>query len=636
MRRPPLALALLACLAAGGPASAQTKEPSPHAVVPSVRPRNDWPTRLGQIDRLIRMGSLGRAATMLETLETSGAPPDQILPRRVALAAAAGEHARVVELCREGLAARPRSLPLLRPLAEALMALGRPDTARVVVGDVLQVSPNRVSAAAQMIERWREAGLAAEGLALCDGLRREHGRDDLLQRPRARCLLDLGRVEEAVAEFSAELQLNPMNLPMARKDLLDGLPDDDARRRAAEALQRLPEGHDPTAPALLRADILLALADGDAALAAVRPLIADPAGATQLLRHATLLQREASLESDARRAQVQWTWLLGVLEDLADDSALRAGQRPRVLDLLAGTAEQALAAGYLDADPERAEARIEQVLERVRRDSPGSTRLYSAQVRLARHTRDVRHDPARAAARLERLLVDLDLPLEGVALCRLELGLCRLAAGDTAAARTVLTRLGRGTRFREAAGAAHFQLARLDLAQGHWDTARERLSAVALDNAAADFANDALDLALLAAEEQARGASPEFLQAYSACMERELVGDDAGRREALRAFLDGISPADAASSMLVSRARLELAELEAAAGRPAAAAELCGLVARDRPDGPYAARALYRQGELLAAAGDRGAAVRVWERLLALAPDGLEAEDARRRLREMP
>ena len=39
--------------------------------------------------------------------------------------------------------------------------------------------------------------------------------------------------------------------------------------------------------------------------------------------------------------------------------------------------------------------------------------------------------PVRAAARLERLLVNLDLPLEGVALCRLELGLCRLAAGDT-------------------------------------------------------------------------------------------------------------------------------------------------------------------------------------------------------------
>ena len=610
--------------------------PSPHAPTLEMGARNDWPTRLGQIDRLIRMGSLGRAATMLETLEKSGAPAEQVLLRRVSLAAALGEQDQVVALCREGLASRPRSLPLLRPLAEALMAVGAVDSARAVVADLLLVSPNRVSAAAQMSDRWRETGHVEEGLALVDAERVAEGRTDLLQRPRALCLMALDRVEEAVAELQSELDRNPMNVAMVRTELLDGLDSDDGLRRAAKALGRVPDAMDPTASALLRADVLLALGDVDAALDAVRPLIVDAAGATQLLRQTTILQREAPLVTDDRRARAQWTWLLEVLEVLASDSALPRGQRPRVLDLLAGAAERALEAGYLDADPQGAEVRIEHVLDLVRQGSPGSTRLYSAQVRLARHTRDVRHDPDRAAARLERLLVNLDLPLEGVALCRLELGLCRLAAGDTAAARTVLTRLGRSDRFHDAAGHAHYHLARLDLAQGHWDTARERLSAVALDNAGSEYANDALDLALLAAEEQARGAAPVFLQAYSACMAREITADPAGRREALRAFLAGVTPADAAASMLVSRARLELADLEAAAGDADAAAALCAAVVNDRPDGPYAARALARQGELLAADGDRGAAVRVWERLLAQYPDGLEAEDARRRLRENP
>lgn len=628
--------ALLLLLAAAVPAAAQPDPTPPHALPRPDAGRSDWPTRLGQIDRLIRMGSLGRAVTMLESLEKTGAPASQILPRRVAVAAAEGDQRRVVDLCRQGLAERPRSLVLLRPLAEALMKIGDVDSARVVVVDLLAVSPNRISAANQVVEQWRAAGRPAEGLALCDALRAEPGAAAVLQRPRARCLLDVGRVEEALAEFLDELDLNPMNLPMARKDLLDGLPDDAARRRAVAFLRDAPAGRDPAAPALLRADLLLSLGDDVAALAAVTLLLPDRTSATQLLRHASMLLREAPLEPEPRRARAQWSWLLAVLEGLGTGSGLQSGQRPRVLDLLAGAAENALAAGYLDADPQRAEARIEAVLDQVRQGSPGSSRLYSAQVRLARHTRDVRREPARAAARLERLLVDLDLPLEGVALCRLELGLSRMAAGDTAAARTVLTRLGRDGQFREAAGHAHFQLARLDLAQGHWDTARERLSAVALDNAGADFANDALDLALLAAEEQARGAAPAFLAAYSACMAREILGDEAGRREALQAFLAAAEPADVGSSMLVSRARLELAALEHDAGRPARAAELCALVVRDRPDGPYAARALYEEGALRAEAGDPGGAARAWERLLAQYPDGLEAEDARRRLRELP
>ena len=47
--------------------------------------------------------------------------------------------------------------------------------------------------------------------------------------------------------------------------------------------------------------------------------------------------------------------------------------------------------------------------------------------------------------------------------------------------------------FRAPAGHAHFVLAKLDLAEGHFATARDRFAAVALDNPAAPYANDALE-----------------------------------------------------------------------------------------------------------------------------------------------
>ena len=86
--------------------------------------------------------------------------------------------------------------------------------------------------------------------------------------------------------------------------------------------------------------------------------------------------------------------------------------------------------------------RLAEVPDLVRRGHPESEHLYTAQIQLARFTRDQLGDPAAAAARLEHLLLDLDLPLEGVALARLALGESYLAASDTVRARQVLTALG--------------------------------------------------------------------------------------------------------------------------------------------------------------------------------------------------
>jgi tetratricopeptide (TPR) repeat protein len=275
----------------------------------------------------------------------------------------------------------------------------------------------------------------------------------------------------------------------------------------------------------------------------------------------------------------------------------------------------------------------------VRERYPQSPYLYSAQIRLARYTRDELHEPLRAAARLERLLTDLDLPLEGVALARLILGECYLAAGDTARGRLVLTRLGRDSEFREAAGHAHYHLARLDLAGGHYATARDRFATVALDNPAASYANDALELGLLIAEELDNPTGgPALLDLYAPTVLYELTAQPDSQRAALERFV-AVAPSRVdleEPQHLLEWARLELAELYRADGRTAAALEQLERIVLDHPDGRFAPEALARQGEILRAAGDDQAARAVLERLLLQYPDYLFSDDVRAELKGLP
>ncbi|MBU1677122.1 tetratricopeptide repeat protein [bacterium] len=329
--------------------------------------------------------------------------------------------------------------------------------------------------------------------------------------------------------------------------------------------------------------------------------------------------------------------MIDVFDELVSGDLVPRNQQARVADLLAGVCEDALELGLLDADPERAVARLEAALELVKRRSPGSTRLYAAKIKLAGYTRDVLRRPREAAQSLERLLVDLDLPLEGVALARLALGECHLAAGDSARARAVLSRLGTNPQFSAAAGHAHYLLGRLDFAQGAWENARDRLAAVALDNPSANYANDALDLGLLIAEELSNpSGSPQRLEAYAPCVYWELARRPVYRQEALEGFLAATVSGGGGDDNLLDRARLDLALIYAEAGWVEKAAALCAAVVGEHPDGTRAAAALYRQGEILVMAGRVREGRGAWERLLAQYPDALETEDARAKLRSLP
>ncbi len=632
-------LVFLAAVAAPGrsPAVGAQEPPTVERLLRSRPPSPEtqpWRSRLLEVDHLIRLENFGRAATMLEEAEKLGAPRSETLTRWVALAVGAGDAARAAELCREGLSERPGQLRLLRALADAEMELGRSAEARAALAVLFAASPNRATSVADAVGMWRAHGQPAEALALCDSLRVALGDPRIFQRQTAACLVELDRIEAGMAEATGELTANPLNLPLVRDELLGLLPGRAQRERAVAALAKL--DRDVPAARLLRADLLLRLGLVDAAAAATADLVDDPDGAQILLNAAGILARELSLEPEPAVRRAASSWLIATLEALAGSAAVPRGQQLKVLDLLAGVCEDVLTFDAPGPDQDAVARRLDAVLELVRARSPGSSRLYSARIRLATYTRDVQGRPLEAAASLERLLVDLDLPLEGVALARLALGEAYFAARDTARARTVLTRLGRSPQFRDAAGRAHYLLALLDFAQGGWETARDRLASVALDGSASDVANDALDLGLLIAEElmQPTGG-PSRLEAYAPAVLAALVRDDEAHRVALQAFVHGAA-GDAAEDRLLDRARLELAAALLRAGDADGAAAQCRLVATEHPSGPLAPRALLREGEALVAAQRAPEGRTVWERLLLQYPDAMEAEDARLKLRRSP
>ena len=601
-----------------------------------VNPAAPWRSRLLEADRLLRIGSYSRAAGILDEAESLGAPAAQVRRYRIELFSVTGDHETVVEICREGLSEKSRQPRLLRALAASFMALDRVPEARDALNALFAASPNRVSSIADAMLLWRAAGHPGEGLALCDSLRAARTDDSIFMRQRAACLLDMERVEEGIDEIARELTLNPLNMPMVREELWDLLTTPSDMERAIVALEAR-EDEDTDVLRLLRADLLMLMGRADQALKAVEPLYVDRRGVDALLRYATNLARELTVRDDPVLQKAATHWLIEIFTDLVKGERVPRNQRARVADLLAGVCENALGLGYLDEDFERAADMLSSALDLVKRFCPGSTRLYSAQIRLAIHTRDALGDPRKAARSLERLLVDLALPLEGVALARLALGECLLAAGDSARARVVLERLGGNPQFKDAAGHAHYLLGRLDFAQGAWESARDRLAAVALDNARADYANDALDMGLLIAEELTNPTGgPSRLASYASCVYWDLARRPDDRLDALETFMTAAESDGSDSDSLLDRVRLELARLYGDRGRVVEAAALCGRVARDHPDGHRAASALYLQGEYLIRAGRVREGRETLERLLVQYPDVLEADDTRERLRSLP
>jgi tetratricopeptide (TPR) repeat protein len=643
IRRRVISLLLIGLLAAVSLAAAQSLPQRPRAhPVPQVQTGMDayYERQLAQIDQLIRLGYFSRAFALLEEQERAGAPEDKLRSRRIRIALGVGDHERAVELCRQALAEQPRDAGVLRQLATALAELGRTEEAREALRRYLRLMDEPKGSFATAVDILRMAGDHEGAVALVDSARVELGVPSFLASARAVSLLRLDRPEEAAREAAVDLGASPFNLQLLRKDLLGDEAPPLPEAFGDALLQQADEPAAPVEVALLAANIELTRGRADRALGLVVPRLGDAAAARAALHNAGSLVRELPLVAGEAERAAMTRYLLGVLPDVARVPGLPERLRQRALDELAQTCVFALDQGLLADDPVQAAARFAGVLELVRRGHPESEHLYTAQIQLARFTRDQLREPAAAAQRLETLLLDLDLPLEGVALARLALGECYLAARDTVRARQVLTALGRDRDFRAPAGHAHFLLAKLDLAEGHFATARDRFAAVALDNPVAPYANDALELGLVVAEElQNPTGGPDMLQRYARAVWYEITAEPDSQRVALQRYLERAAlQVDLAEKQpLLERARFELAELERRAGRTGAALAQLDRIVADQPDGRLAPRALALRGAIYAEdRADAVAARREYERLLVQYPDYLFATEIRQRLRELP
>ena len=652
----PVVVILLACLAAAWqPVLAQQPEqpkerarPDRLQIPPNLRQPNlapnaesmlDLRRRLIELDRLLSLGSISRAESLLQDLAQHRGLQRELTTRRIKLAQLKGDHAEAIRLTRAVLVEQPRNPGMWRSLAVSQLADGQPDSARYAIGRFITTNPNGRSATMVGVDLLQQAGEARMAVSLIDTMRLVLGEPRLLGRQRAVNLLGTGQSDEAAAEIVSELKSNPFNLALIRTELLESpyLADDRDFLERLTAMSRQSDAG--VGSSLLAANLLVARAEVDAALSLLDRFFVRPDARLAILQNSVLMVRELELLALTDQMQPTVDYLLFVLERLTGPENQDRVLRMRAADQLAQVCSVALTAGALGGDPGEAVARFADLLGKVKEVNPGSEVLYSSQIKLAAYTRDALGQPEVAARSLERLLLNLNLPSSGVALVRLTLGECYLAAGDTARGRVVLDNLGRDPDYRQAAGHAHYHLARLDLAQNHFATARDRFAVVALDNPGAPYANEALDMGLAIAEEMDNPTGgPDILSLYAPSVYYDLTANRTARRTALEIFLTEAEPRldPEEPQHLLERARYELANLYLEENRWDEGFALLNAVVLKHPDGRYPARALALRGEILLNQGRGDEARRAWEQLLAQFPDYLFIDDVRDDLRAMP
>lgn len=642
---------LLAFLLCTGTADAQHERMiSPQG--PSGQSVMDMRRRLVELDRLLTLKSVGRAESLLEDLEQHSALKHELVSRRIRLAQLREDHQQAVDICREALVSQPLNAGLWRSLTTSLLAVDKPDSARMAAGNFISTSPNKRSAGMVAVELFSDAHRPKIVVGLIDSMRVILPDNLFLGRQKAVALLALEKYKESADAVVADLRSNPFNLGLVRNEILEGGYRPGKMKKFVSRMEkRATESENGSAEVLLVANLYLMEGNSSKAIDKAQSLMGRRSTMMATLQNCVTLTRELPLMAalpddtadDARAKQVELQatvdYLLDILGWLSSDSNYDPGIRKRAAGSLAQVCEEALEQRVLGDDPQEAADRFADLLKQVRRVNPSSEYLYSSQIKLATYTRDELQQPMVAARNLENMLMDLDLPLPGVALVRLSLGECYLAAGDTSRGRIVLTRLGRDPNFRQAGGHAHFQLARLDLAQGNLVTARDRFAVVAMDNPAAPYANNALELGLAITEEMENpSGGPELLLLYSQAVYFDLVVKPEQRILALEDFIaEGTRRLDMEEPQhLLERARFELANAYVEQDRPEEAIALLKVLVLEHPRGRFPAESLLMESKLQQKAGLDDDARQSLEMLLAQYPDYLFIDDVRDAVRSLP
>jgi tetratricopeptide (TPR) repeat protein len=574
------------------------------------------------VNRLLNLGSYARAETILEQFLKTGTSQLDMSSQWISLWQGTGRDSLAVDLINT-MPTGKQSHKVLRELAESYMNLGDVASAKKVINRVLQSNRGKVNTAILMTQLWRESGYPLQGVALCDSLIAITGHLHL-ERQRVICLVQAGKYDDAMTSLNENLGSSQFNLHIVRRDLALVIFD---HSQAAKSLQRL---NLESPSRLLLADLLLQSGQTKEALAVVEDMFSEKNKASMLYQFSTLIAGELRLVGHELQ-QDYIDWLLPVSKRLFEDSKLSALQKKKVLSLLAEVSVESVRIGMLDGSD--AVSRLELITDLLQEHYLGDDNYFIAKLELAKFTCDKLHQPERAVKQLNFLVRNPGLKGKGMSLCKVELGRCLIAVGDTVNARAELANICNHSNDSKAVGMAHFILAKLDLSQGQWKQAQDRLSAVAMLNLGALVANDALDLGLLIAEEiENPVGGTEQLQIYARAVIAKLVSDSENELKALReliAFAQRAGPD--VQQFLLERARWELAKLVP----DSEALTICSSLVLDHPDGRYPANALNLSAVILLQLDDAESAKSKWEQLLMQYPNNLLADDARQQLEQL-
>jgi tetratricopeptide (TPR) repeat protein len=131
----------------------------------------DLRRRLVELDRLLSLGSISSAESLLEDLEQHSALQRELMTRRIKLAQLKGDYQEAVRLCREALVGQDLNPGLWRSLAESQLAVDQPDSALESIGHFIATNPNSLSATMVGVDLLQSAGQQAMGVALIDSMR---------------------------------------------------------------------------------------------------------------------------------------------------------------------------------------------------------------------------------------------------------------------------------------------------------------------------------------------------------------------------------------------------------------------------------------------------------------------------------
>jgi len=573
-----------------------------------------------RVEALLRSGRQEEAVNFLEQLGAAQGLEPSLQRRLARIYRDLGRYADLERLLLEQRASGDPAvfdLGALRMLAEARYALDRPDEARAVLDEIVATDPKDPSVLRLVSNVLTQNGRLEEAIQLLLDGRARMGQPAEFAQHLGSLYSQLGRSGDAAREYLVVISQSPMNLTLMRGQILELAEDENdlgvilghARKTAADYPQ-IPQLQ------LVLAELLQHAGSTDDAWMILRPLVVEP----ELLQD--LIQMSMAGLADSRLPAVSPARSLSklqlsarVLQGVLISGNLPPSMETRVYETLNRTLLAMLENPHFTVLPpeERGEMLDEARLAIVEmgRRYPNNAVTASALLRLANIYVEALHRPKDAIELYQRLYMSPNAPREQLQMARVGLARSYIAAGDTTRARDLFTEMGKDRAFSEGQGRAHYHLGLLDFMGGHFETAQQRLSSVALEAPTAEYTNDALDLALLLAEQllSSGGGDAEGLGRYGRALYYRAVYDVERMRDELQQLSQSGSPS------LQHRSLLDLARHHREEFRPELA-----LAQLERLDqlggGRYAGESLELRGDLLSYLGRGVEAQGIYERIL--------------------